>query len=228
MLFDRMVMDDRQLANLWAFSRGDTSSADFERWLCEQDGLEASLGSDLLLALLSGNYSNKDEVWALRKAVSAVLKPVQSCECLSLRDLAVVPMGGNGLDERIFSTVKRVCDHGGPQWWLYLAKCTSCGQDWMIAQEERIFDDYFLRRLDTIIANQISAESEWPSDFLTYESVLKVGRKLSQPCRFMETLSPSLVWTAEDLRKERPGITVEEIAYLTGITPAHAARLLAA
>jgi hypothetical protein len=112
MLFDRMVMDDGQLANLWAFSRGDTKSADFERWFYEQDGLEASLGSDLHWALLSGDYTNKDDVWDLRKAVSAVLKPLQSCECLSLRDLAVVPMGGNGLDERVFATVKRVCDHG--------------------------------------------------------------------------------------------------------------------
>ena len=221
-------MDNRQLAKLWAFSRGDATIADFEQWLYEQDGLEAALGSDLHWALISANYNLKDELWALRKAVSAALKPLSACECLSLRDLAVVPMGCDGLDERVFATVKPVCDHGGPQWWLYLSKCTSCGQDWMVAQEDRIYDDYFLRRIDKTLAGQIVAANEWPSEFMTYEAVLKLGRKLSQPCSFIEALSSALVSTAADLRKERPGITVEEIAYLIGVEPTHAVRLLEA
>jgi len=228
MLYCCIVMDNEQLAKLWAFARGDATIADVERWFYEQHGVESALGRELHWALLSGNYAKKDEVWALREAVRAVLTPIKSCECLSLRDLAVVPMGGDGLDERVFATVRRVCDHGGQQWWLYLAKCASCGQYWMVAQEERIFDDYFLRRLDSIIAIKIVTSREWPSEFLTYELVLTVGRKLSQPCRFMDALAPSLVWTAADLRKERPDISVEEIAYLMGITPAHAVRLLVA
>lgn len=152
----------------------------------------------------------------------------EGCCCATLLDLAAVPMGGDGLDERVFATLETVCEHGGDQWWLYLSKCTACGRNWMVAQEERIFDDYFLSRLDEGTAYQITAEGRWPAEFLTYEAVLKAGREMSQPCIFADALSPSLVWTAEDLRKERPKITIEEIAHLVGVSPAHAARLLAA
>jgi predicted transcriptional regulator len=37
-----------------------------------------------------------------------------------------------------------------------------------------------------------------------------------------------LIWTAQDLRKERPEITVDEIAHLLGIERRHAERLLKA
>lgn len=143
-----------------------------------------------------------------------------------MRDLAAVPMGGDGLDERIFATLERVKGHGGELWWLYLSKCEACGQYWMVAQEERIFDEYFFRRLNRTEALLISSEGRWPPEFATYERVLKLGRSLSTPCVFLETLAPSLVWTAEDLRKERPDITVEEIARLIGVTPKHVERLL--
>jgi hypothetical protein len=135
-------------------------------------------------------------------------------------------MGGDGLDARVFATLETIRDHGGAQWWLYLSKCGACGQHWMVAQEERIFDDYFLRRLDPGAARRIEAEGVWPAEFLTYEAVLTLGSKMSRPCIFFHALSPSLVWTAHDLRKERPDISVEDIAHLLGVAPAQAARLL--
>lgn len=152
-----------------------------------------------------------------------------SCCCASLPDLAAVPMGGDGLDERVFATVENVVDHGGDAWWLHLSQCRACGQHWMIAQEERIFDEHFMRRLTVDEASRILSVSDWPVEFSSYERVLKTGHALSiRPCVFLERLAPSLVWTAEDLRRERPDISVEEIAFLLGITPAQAKRLLAA
>ena len=150
------------------------------------------------------------------------------CCCASLPDFAAVPMGGDGLDERVFATVENVVDHGGAAWWLHLSQCHACSQHWMIAQEERIFDEHFLRRLSVAEASRISVDAEWPAEFLSYERVLKTGHALRiRPCVFLERLSPSLVWTAEDLRKERPDITVEEIALLLGVTVTHAKRLSA-
>ena len=87
-------------------------------------------------------------------------------------------MGGDGLDERVFATVEKVVDHGGRAWWLHLSQCRACGQHWMIAQEERIFDEHFLRRLTVDEANRISANGEWPVEFLSYERVIKKG----MPC----------------------------------------------
>ena len=99
----------------------------------------------------------------------------------------------------------------------------------MIAQEERIFDEHFLRRLSVDEANRISVNANWPVEFLSYESVLKTGHALHiRPCVFLERLAWSLVCTAEDLRKERPDISVEEIAFLLGVTATQAKRLLAA
>ena len=221
-------MTEDQLSKLWAFARGDSAGLDFEKWFLAQDDLEGPLGDGLHWSLASASYTDRDEVWKLRKSLAQNLEPHKQCECASIRDLAAIPMGGDGLDERVFATVENVRDHGGDLWWLHLSKCSVCGQNWMVAQEERIFDEYFLRRLDDAEARQISAEGRWPAEFLTYERVLKIGRTLSQPCIFADALSPSLVWTVEDLRKERPDITVDEIAHLLGVTPKNAARLLAA
>jgi len=150
---------------------------------------------------------------------------IENCHCISLSDLAVVPMGGDGMDERVFSTIDRVKDHGGDQWWLNLSVCNSCGQHWMIAQDERINDNFYLRRLDVITAEAIRDQSKWPDEFLTYEQVLMLGIKMSTPCVFLDPRSPALVYTANDLRRERPDISVEEIAHLLAISAADAAHL---
>lgn len=149
-----------------------------------------------------------------------------TCLCASLADLAAVPMGGDGLDERVFATLDIVQDHGGRLWWLYLSRCSACGQNWLVAQEERIYDEYFLRRLDIEQAARIEADGLWPDDFITYERVLRTGRGLGNPCIYLDARSPALVETAKELREECPGITTEEIAHLLGMRPKQAERLL--
>lgn len=131
------------------------------------------------------------------------------------------------MDERVFATLERICDHGGDLWWLYLSKCSACDQNWMIAQEERIFDEYFLRRLSDTEAAAI-LESHWPDDFMTYERVLEIGHTFAKPFTFLDPLASSLIWTADDLRKERPEIAADEVTRLLGVTPKNAARLLKA
>jgi hypothetical protein len=213
---------------LWRFVRGDMPSAEFEAWLYTHDELEAELGQQLYLDLVSLDYRDKHALFALRESLASGLRPPLKCECITLPDLAVVPMGGEGLDARVFATLNRVREHGGPQWWLYLSTCDACGQDWLVAQEERIFDDYFLKRLNAAEASQIMAGGRWPVKFMTYERVLTVGYALSHPCRFVDPLAASLVWTVQDLRKERPEITSDEIARLLGVAPAEVDQMLAA
>lgn len=222
-------MTAEQLSNLWAFARGDIAAISFEKWFLVQDDLEAHLGEDLHWRLASANYRDRDLVWKLRKSLAGHLSAHERCKCASIRDLAAVPMGGDGLDERVFATIEKIRTYGDDLWWLHLSKCSECGQHWMIAQEERIFDDYFLRRLPVDVANRISLNAEWPVEFLSYERVLKTGHALGiRPCVFLERLSPSPVWTAEELRKERPDISVEEIALLLYVTAPEAKQLLAA
>jgi len=221
-------MDSAVETTLWRFARGDMPSAEFETWLYTHDGLEAELGEQLYLDLVSLDYRDKHELFALRERLAAELRPSMKCECVTLPDLAEVPMGGEDLDVRVFATLHRVREHGDPQWWLYLARCDACGQNWLVAQEERIFDAYFLKRLSAAEADQIVAGGHWPDEFTTYERVLTVGHAFSNPYLSGDPLAASLVWTVEDLRKERPEITSDEIARLIGVTSAEVDQLLAA
>ena len=150
---------------------------------------------------------------------------MHDCRCHSLPDLAIVPMGGDGTDEEVFASLETTHQHSPDLWWLYSSKCRTCGQDWLVAQDERIYDNYYLKRLSPSEAQDIARAERWPVDFITYERILRLGRTLSQPWTFEDPASPSLVWTAEDLVKERPDITVEEIADLLAIEPEAAARL---
>ena len=150
----------------------------------------------------------------------------EACCCDALSDLAVVPMGGDGLDKRVFTSFKRVAIHGGKQWWLYVSTCLVCAQNWMIAQDERIYDNYYLRRLSPAEKEQIVHKSLWPNEFTTYEQVLRLGRTQGQMWTFEDPRSPALVTTAEDLRRERPEISFEEIAYLLAIPVSNATNLL--
>jgi hypothetical protein len=149
-----------------------------------------------------------------------------TCCCGALSDLAVVPMGMDGLDERVFASLERVIEHGGDQWWLYLSDCSNCSQNWMVAQDERVYDNYYLRRITSPMRQAIIDHGQWPDEFLTYEQVLRLGRTMSKPWTFLDPRSPGLVWTAEDLRRERPDISFDEIAYLLAIPVPDAIRLL--
>jgi hypothetical protein len=219
-------MDDAQFQRLWAFARGDAEAAAFEQWFFGQADLEEPLGSALHWALLSGDYADRNEVAGLRRALGEALRRLARCECPALRDLAVVDMGGDGQDERPFATVHPVCDHGGRQWWLYLSRCEACGQHWMVAQDDRIYDIFAMRRIDPAAAAGIVQAGEWPAEFLTYEAVLKVGQESGRAFRLLDPMSHALVQTAADLRAERADIAVEEMAYLLRITPSLVARLL--
>ena len=97
----------------------------------------------------------------------------------------------------------------------------------MIASDERIYDNYlFCDRIPPSVREAIVKSGQWPDEFMTYEQVLRIGRTMSTPWTFLDPRSPGLVWTAEDLRRERPDISFAEIAYLLAIPDADAARLL--
>lgn len=135
-------------------------------------------------------------------------------------------MGGNALDALVFATFKRIEEHGGDQWWLYISTCRVCAQDWMVAQDERIYDNFYLRRISAQTKQEIVEWALWPDEFLTYEKVLRLGRAMGQVCAFYDPASPALVTTAAELRRERPDISVAEIGDLLGLSVAHVVSLL--
>ena len=147
------------------------------------------------------------------------------CCCAALADFAVIPMGGIGLDELVFASFNETAKHGGDQWWLYVSTCLVCRQSWMVAQDERIYDNFYLRRLASSTLQEIEEFDLWPEEFLTYERVLALRKARGNSWQFVDSGSPALVDTAKDLRRERSDITVEEIANLLEIPVQEAARL---
>jgi len=148
----------------------------------------------------------------------------QSCECSTLGDFAVVGMGGDGRDERVFSTLMEVAKHGGDAWWLFASRCSACDQLWMIAQEERIHDNFYLRRLTDAEMKMIEERGAWPPDFVRFEDVIRLGPDHKQVARFFDT--NDLTDTVKELMEARSDIAASEIAYLLVLSEREAKRLM--
>lgn len=138
------------------------------------------------------------------------------CECGRLDDPAVVGMGRH---EQVFRTLDQVRQCGPPRWWLLSFRCRACGQDWLVASEERQNDVYILRRLDGPAAGRIVRENVWPPDFDRYETLLEIGRAAGRSVRFADVADSPLLHTITDLAMERPGIRVSELASLLNLDP---------
>lgn len=130
-----------------------------------------------------------------------------------------------GHHEEVFRTLDEVRHRGSPRWWLLLFKCRTCGQNWLVASEERQNDAYILRRLDGATAGRIAAENVWPTDFDRYETLLEIGRAAGRSVRFFDVAGTSLLFTITDLARERPGIAVSDLASLLNLDPAVVADL---
>lgn len=148
------------------------------------------------------------------------------CCCNALADFVLLPMGGNGLDRLVLASFKEVAAHGNEKWWLHVSVCLVCRQHWMVAQDERIYDNYYLRRVSPGVVSEIVDLGWWPEEFLTYERVLTLGKKSGHLVQFLDPQSPALASTVDDLRRERPEITVGEIAHLLAIPEGNVVRLL--
>ena len=222
--------DADQLANLWAFARGDTAPLEFERWFLGRPELESWLDPELHWDLMTSSYRDQDVVWQLRQRLLEALARWKACECPTLRDLDVVPMGGEVDDDdkfrsdHVFAHFEEIATYGTTKWWLYISRCRVCSTVWLIAQDERIYDDWYLsRESEQVLA--AARDGSWPERFSTYEDVLTTGRKLSTPPIFFDANSPALVQTVADLRGERPEISNAELSWLLGVTEKRAAVL---
>ena len=147
------------------------------------------------------------------------------CACSELQDFAVVPMGGHdGLDARVFETLENLKDHGGREWWLYLSQCSACGQGWIVAQEERIHDNYYLKRVAQTTMDQIVLHDVWPNDFMRFEDVIRLG---PENAKFAVFLNPKdLTDTVQELFDDRPDISAKELSYLLCVPERKASRLM--
>lgn len=219
-----------QSEHLWRFAQGDLDPLKFEKWFLAERELDEVLGENLHWELASGSYLQKETLWQMRTAVREALSTLRSCECPTIRDLDLIPMGGEVdaqdrfRSDHVFATFEEVAKFGRSKWWLYISKCRECSTIWLIAQDERIYDNWYLARVDdTVLVAALAGD--WPRHFFSYEDVLAVGRKLGTPPIFLSLNSPALVDTVADLQQERPSISDNEIASLLGVSQRHATNL---
>ena len=130
------------------------------------------------------------------------------------------------LDKRVFASLDLVLNYGGEKWWLYVSRCSVCLQYWMIAQEERIHDNFFFKRIDPETFLAIVETSDWPSDFMQYEELLRLARDAGHVTIYLDPRSIALVETVNELRTARPDISPDEVAFLLSISTKQALKLL--
>ena len=225
----RCRMPDPFILDIWRFVRGDTEPREFEQWLyARTNELENCLGAQKALDVLSADYGASAAVADVRKILRAFAEQASSslpCRCVTLANVAVVEMGSAG--DEVLGTIEERRSRGEPWWWLWCGECSRCGQWWLVGQEERQNDFFCLRRLDADEVNDLLQNNVWPSDFDSYESLLRLGHDAGVMFRFADPeQASSLQWTIVDLAKAKPGIRVAELASLLNLEP-DTARMLA-
>jgi hypothetical protein len=208
---------DSRIENIWRFIRGDMKVQEFEQWVYFENSLEKMLGKTLYFETISVKYSDKDALHKIKELLSEYARqatPLQ-CKCVQLLDMAVVATGEES--KAVFQYMEEVTRRGEPFWWLSLEHCRECHQWWLVASEERHNDVYCLRRLDRQTADEILNENSWPDCFDRYETLLRLGYDTGRSVRFVDPMDSSMAWTIADLAKERPGITISEIAKLLNL-----------
>jgi len=134
------------------------------------------------------------------------------CRCSELPETGVIDMCDTA---STFDHFDRIKERGDPFWWLYAARCASCKTEWLVAQEERQNDVILVRRLTQGELSRILQEDRWPPDFDQYETLLRLGRAAGHTVRWADPVNgSSLEWTIADLARQRPGISVAELAEL--------------
>ena len=168
-----------QIANcietIWRFVRGDMPTSEFEQWVYLEPELEELLGTQLYLDVISADFSCDRQAYEIAKALKSFVQAVSDlqCQCITLADLTKVDMGDDS--DLVFSTFDECARRGDPYWWLSAYRCNRCEQWWLVAQEERHYDVFILKRLSRTQRDLTVNDDLWPSDFDDCAKLPRVG-----------------------------------------------------
>ena len=222
----KSVLTESQRLALWKFVRDDLGVREFESWLYDETALETAFDDVAYLALIGCDFRNKDDTSKIKASIRAALEPKENCRCSAVRNLDNIEMGGDFFFEKFFATLTKFVSPQTEQWWLYISRCDVCATNWLIAQEERIHDQFYVERISDQVARD-ATEGNWPDRFQTYADVLETGVKLNvSQCTFLDPMSGALQVTVEELLQTVPKISAEEVGTKLGIAPDHAKLLM--
>ena len=209
-------MTNDTLSKFWSFNRLKINIEEFESWIYSNSELEAELGSEKYLELVSLNFKSKIDGEKIRTIVEEILNQIEySCSCVKLYSIDIIGMGSD--QQSFMDSFKQTKERGGKYWWLYMSQCNICKTNWLIALEERQNDVFLLLKLNQEQVTQIIDQNIWPTEFDEYENLLKLSKEAGHKVRFVDPLNSSMVDTIIDLVKNRPNINSKEIANLLSI-----------
>jgi len=211
-----MSLPEKIFNKCWHFVRGDTPAREFENWVYEASELQLLFSEEFYMTLISTDYSSSGPILVIKRKLKEQLNRLveRDCSCHTLSNIDAVGMGEH---THIFQSLDSKAKYGEPLWWLWLAQCNICEEFWMIGSEERINDVFIMKRLSHTISQMIINESFWPEDFKKFETLLIMGKERGHSVRFVDPVSPALVYTAIDLAKAKPEIEIKEISELLQI-----------
>jgi hypothetical protein len=169
--------------NLWQFIRGDTPIPEFEEWLYAEKDLEKTLGNKLYLSLISKNFHSREELYQVKKElVNYLCKFNRDCECLTISDLDVIPMGSK-LQDATFKCLSKTYPKPALSWLSHFL-CAKCGQHWLIAEEMDVHDSHYFYRLTSEDMQKILTQRKWPDLFRSLDELYHLGRQKMGQTKF--------------------------------------------
>ena len=125
------------MLQLYEFVRGDTDPNLFEHWIYQCEEFEGVFTQQFYLEIISTDFRSSARIYELKQKLRHWLEGADklNCQCITLANTDVVGMGIEEEEREVFKTFDKVKWYGLPLWWLYLYKCTSCQENWLVAFE---------------------------------------------------------------------------------------------
>lgn len=123
--------------NIWKFIRGDLSFKEFDAWFYSQNFSEDQIDSDFYQEFILFPTNSTNDIDNLRDKLREHVQRHLQCGCLAMADSTFTVMGSDE-EETIFSRLVKIKDYGEKRYWLALYKCLTCGQPWLVSEDQRI------------------------------------------------------------------------------------------
>ncbi len=148
---------------LWQLIQGKMSLLSFEPWCYEASELEALLGKDLYLELISTRFDDPEAVQALKSVLDRWLQGegYPTCECSLWTSLRRMPLTADWYSENVKERFALLRERTR---WLALRRCRRCGQAWYVACDA-IDDEWDFRRMSKEEIVRVLERNLWPDDF---------------------------------------------------------------
>lgn len=209
---------DDTLAWLCAFIRRDIDVEQFESWLYEHSNLEAVLGDEYYLNLISTDFSQRKNVYTTRRDLANFVRSKIGIKCACLFTADVFSYLDVLYDDWSRFIEEVHCDK--EMWWLQLGRCSCCGEWWAYITDCTAEFRLYAERVTSVEAACWRNTGVRTLRLDTYEILHYAryfGLDLSNDANEYELLV--------DTALARPGILASELARLLQLSNSEAVRL---